>query len=189
MREVLERRKLRMRIAAVVLAVVGAFLSPWLMVIAVLVWLGATLEAAETETRSVLGGVAVKEAMITDFRSLDVLDPPERAVSAILSGSQRDFPVLHGEHLVGVLSQQDLLSAMASAEAPVMHLGQIIRRDMVTFAPGEPLGEAVPRLMNLSQGCYPVMQDGRILGLLTIDNVLEFVAFRRALQQREAVAA
>lgn len=173
---------------AFVFAVAGAAYAPWLMLVALFVWLGATQEHAEVQAKSALTAVPVAHAMMTDFRTLNVLDTPETAVAAIVGGSQRDFPVLHGDRLVGVLLQHDLLAAMSSDRLP-MHLGQVVRRECVTLHRQDSLDHVFSRLMTSDQGCFPVVEDGRLVGLLTIENLLEFLAFRKVVVEREKIAA
>src|SRR5512141_2458088 len=55
---------------AFVFGFLGLFTNPFLVFIAFFVWIGAAQEAAIAETKSVLGSVAAKDAMIPEFRTL-----------------------------------------------------------------------------------------------------------------------
>lgn len=48
------------------------------------------------------------------------------------------------------------------------------------------LETAFERLQTREYGSLPVMHQGQLVGLLTMDNMSEFVAIRAALVQREA---
>ncbi|MGH7791798.1 MAG: site-2 protease family protein, partial [Thermodesulfobacteriota bacterium] len=91
---------------------IGLFSNPFLLFIALFVWIGAAQEASITQIKSALGGIPVNRAMITDFRTLNTNDKLSRAIELILSGSQQDFPVVDGSRVVGVLTQADLLVAL-----------------------------------------------------------------------------
>ncbi|MDX1383762.1 MAG: site-2 protease family protein, partial [Thermoanaerobaculia bacterium] len=91
----------------------GLFWNPFLIFIALFVWIGAAAEAGQVETRTALAGVPVRQAMLTDFRVLAAESKLEEAVRLTLEGSQKDFPVTHGGNVVGVLCQGDLLEALA----------------------------------------------------------------------------
>jgi hypothetical protein len=55
---------------ALVFGLVGLFSNPFLVFIALFVWMGAAAEASAAPTRSVLGGVPVSRVMITRFETL-----------------------------------------------------------------------------------------------------------------------
>ena len=55
---------------AIVFGIVGMFLNPFLMFIAIFVYLGAGQEASMVETRRAMQGVPVKYAMMKRFQSL-----------------------------------------------------------------------------------------------------------------------
>jgi Zn-dependent protease len=97
---------------ALVFGLVGVLGNPLLLFIALFVWMGASGEASVVGIRTALAGIPVSRAMVTDFRALDAGDSLQSAVQLVLAGSQRDFPVLEGTRLVGVLTRDSLVSAL-----------------------------------------------------------------------------
>jgi Zn-dependent protease len=95
---------------ALLFGFLGFFGNPFLLFIALFVWIGAAQEASMAQMKSALSGIPVARAMLTDFRTLSPQDALRRAVDLLLSGSQHDFPVLDGERVVGVLTRADLRS-------------------------------------------------------------------------------
>jgi len=81
---------------ALVFGFVGLFANPFLVFIALFVWMGASEEASSVSIRTALSGIPVSRAMITDFRALKGDDPLRLAADLVLAGSQRDFPVVGG---------------------------------------------------------------------------------------------
>jgi hypothetical protein len=71
---------------ALVFVAVGLFINPFLLFIALFVWIGATQEAAFTQVRSALAGIPLQRVMVTDFRTLMTGDSLERAVELLLAG-------------------------------------------------------------------------------------------------------
>jgi len=71
--------------------------------------------------KSALQGIPVSHLMITSFDTLSPKQPLSEAIRRVLAGSQEDFPVVENERVVGVLTQANLLSALASRgqEIPV----------------------------------------------------------------------
>src|SRR5581483_5404663 len=79
---------------ALLLGFVGLFSNPFLVFIALFVWIGAAGEAAVVQMKSALRGIPISRAMVTEFRTLSSADSLARAVDHVLTGFQHDFPVV-----------------------------------------------------------------------------------------------
>jgi Zn-dependent protease/CBS domain-containing protein len=164
---------------ALVFGFVGLFTSPFLIFIALFVWMGASGEAAMVQMRSGLSGIPVSRAMITDFRTLDADDPLQRGVDLVLSSSQRDFPVLERHAIVGVLTREALVAALAE-RGPMVPVRDAMTREFQTADPREMLESAFQRLQECHCSVLPVVTGHELIGLLTAENVGEFVMLRGA---------
>lgn len=158
------------------------FLAPnvILMFIALFVWIGAGQEAAMTMMKAALGGIPVRKAMVTRFRTLEAHDTLATAIEEILKGSQPDFPVVDGNRVVGILTRSGLIRAL-STHAPEALVVDHMDRKFETVDPGEMLELAFRRLQNCECRTIPVLHRGLLVGLLTMDNVGEFLAIQSAL--------
>ena len=96
---------------AIIFGIFGLFYNPFLLLIALFVWFGASQEAGLARMQSVIGGIPVQHAMVTDFKTLNENDSLDRAVELTLAGSQKDFPVVDNGRIEGILTQNDLLKA------------------------------------------------------------------------------
>ena len=165
---------------ALLLGLVGLFSNPFLLFIALFVWMGAGQEAAMTQMKSALGGIPLERAMITDFRTLAPHDSLAGAVALLLSGAQQDFPVVDGGAVVGILTRGDLLRALARQEqqSPV---AQVMRRDFLVADASDMLDITFQRLQGRDCHTIPVVRRGALVGLLTMDNVGEFLSVQAAL--------
>lgn len=163
----------------------GLFTNPFLMFVALFVWIGAGQEAAMTQMRSALGGIPLERAMITEFRTLSVQDTLARAVELLLSGAQQDFPVLDGRTVVGILTRADLLTALARRDqrSPV---AEVMRRDFHVADAADMIDVALQRLQGHECQTIPILRRGELVGLLTMDNVGEFLSVQVAVGGREA---
>jgi Zn-dependent protease/predicted transcriptional regulator len=167
---------------AIVFVFIGLFSNPFLIFIGLFVWLGAAQEASMVQMRSAIAGIPVMRAMITDFQALRPDDPLSRAIDHIIGGFQQDFPVLDGDRVVGILTKNDLTTGLAryGREARV---GDVMQREFITANPREMLRCAFERLQE--RGCHtvPVVENGRVLGLLTADNVAEVLMIQESLRE------
>jgi Zn-dependent protease/predicted transcriptional regulator len=157
--------------------------NPMLLFIALFVWVGATAEASSASVRSVIAGIPVERAMITDFHVVEAGDSLQRAADLVIAGQQQDFPVLEAGRLVGVLTRDRLIRAIAERglESPVR---EAMTATYETAEARELLGPAFERLQTCPCPVLPVLSDGRVVGLLTTENVGEFVMLRTAIARR-----
>jgi len=168
------------RAMALLLGAVGLFWNPLLVFIALFVWMGASQEESASELRDAIQGIPVRKAMVTDLRTLSPEAPLEEAMHHLLEGFQQDFPVVEHDRVVGVLTRADLLKSISAhgARAPV---ASAMRREFPTADPSEPLASAFERLREDGIRTIPVIENARLVGVLTSENVGELVMFRKAL--------
>lgn len=169
---------------AFVFGLVGLFTDPFLLFIALFVWMGAEQESAVAQVHTSLGGIPVQRVMLTEFRTLQPDDTLAQAVGHILEGSQQDFPVVFGDHVLGVLTREDLLRTLAQRGSDVL-VRDAMQRD-VPIADSHDMLEQALALLHATKGrSLPVQHDGRLVGMLTADNVGEFLMIQSALRQAQ----
>lgn len=167
---------------ALLFGLIGLLTNPFLIFIALFVWIGAAQEASMVQMKSALGGIPVARAMLTDFRTLSPQDRLEQAVQLTLSGSQTDFPVVEDGRVVGILTRADMLANL-SQYGPLVNVASMYRRDFQTADPAEMLELAFARLQACDCHTMPVVSSGQLVGLLTSDNIGEFLMIQSALRQ------
>jgi Zn-dependent protease len=168
---------------------VGLFSSnPFLLFIAFFVWIGAAQEGSMVQMRSALGGIPLRHAMITSFHELSPRDPLNKAVQYILAGFQQDFPVTDNGRVVGILTRGDLLSALAAHGEGGM-VSEAMQRDFLTADPREMLEPVFARLQACDCRTIPVVHQGTLVGIVTLDNVSELLMIQQALSGKRVQEA
>lgn len=167
---------------AFVFGFIGLFSNPMLLFIAFFVWIGASQEAGSNQLKAAMAGTPVHAAMLTDFRHLETGDRLADAVRLILQGSQQDFPVMEQGHVLGILTRSDLLVALAEhgQDYPVT---AAMRREFLTMDGTEILEVAFQRLQECECHTMTVIQEGRLVGLVTMDNLGEYFMIQAAVQK------
>ena len=173
------------RTFALLFGVIGMLYDPILLLIAFFVWFGATGEAAGLLMRSTLAGVHVEQVMIRDLRTLGPDDTLDTALQHVLAGFQQDFPVVEDDRVVGVLTRAALLRELAR-HGRETRVQDAMERSFRSAEPREPLDRAVARLGECRCQTMPVLSDGHLRGVLTLENVGEFVAIAGALRASAA---
>ncbi|MCC7374708.1 MAG: site-2 protease family protein [Verrucomicrobiales bacterium] len=154
--------------------------NPLLLFIALFVWIGASQETGMAQFRSALGGATVRDAMLTNFLSLAPHEPLARAVELVMAGSQQDFPVVNGRQVVGILTRKRLLAALAEG-GKAIPIGSIMDSNVGSVTAQESLEATLAAYQGKPFALLPVLDRGELVGLLTWENVSEYVWIRSAL--------
>jgi len=165
---------------AMVFGFIGLFANPLLLFVALFVWIGAAQEASLAQMRWALGGIPVSRAMLTEFHTLNPRDSLGQAVDLILAGSQQDFPVVEGGNVIGVLTRSGLIHGLEKGGRDRAVAEAMLREFQIADA-AEMLETAFARAQSCGCHTLPVMRGGQIVGLLTMDNVGEFLMIQAAL--------
>jgi Zn-dependent protease len=161
--------------------------NPFLVFIALFVWMGAAAEASMVQIRSALGGIPVRQAMITDFQTVSPHNRLEEVAAHVIAGFQQDFPVLDDQRLVGMLMRVDLLKALAEHGAEE-RVSTVMRRDFRQADPSEMLEGVFGRLHECDCHSLPVVQGTKLVGVIDMENVGEFIALHTALRRERGGA-
>jgi Zn-dependent protease len=168
---------------ALVFGLIGLLTNPFLIFIALFVWIGAAGEASMAQLKAALAGVPVGQATLTEFEVLAPGDPLSKVVDLTLRGSQKDFPVLTNGVVSGLLTQEKLMAGLAE-RGPDAPVSAVCEASAPSAEVREMLEAALARIENRS-GTLLVMDRGQLVGLLTSDNVGEFLRVTAALRERE----
>lgn len=166
------------RMLAISMGLYGLLWMHFMLVfVAFFVYLGAAQESAAAVGRSLTHGIPVRAAMITEFHTLSHGDTIRDAAKLLLATSQQDFPIVHAGQVVGLLGRNALLRALAS-DGPDTYVAGAMDRNFITFPPEADLSEVVAA-MTPPGSCALVMEGDQLKGLLTTDNLSQFLLLRR----------
>jgi Zn-dependent protease/CBS domain-containing protein len=149
-----------------------------LMFVALFVYLGAMQEGVAAKGRMFTAGFPVRAAMVTDFRTLQHGDTIRDAGNLLLTTSQHDFPVMHGDRVVGLLTRSALMRAMMTG-GPEGYVAGAMDREFPRIRPDLPLSEALALVSGGGSPALVMDDEDRLLGLLTSENLSEFVVLRQ----------
>jgi Zn-dependent protease len=167
---------------ALVFGFLGLVWNPFLLFIALFVWMGAASEAGMVQVRSALSGIPLRRVMMTGFQTLAPSDPLARAIEHVLAGFQQDFPVVGSNGVItGILTRSDLIKGLAQ-RGPESPVAESMRRDFQTADPSEMGDHVFARLQECQCRTLPVVQSGKLIGLVTAENVGEFMMIQAALR-------
>ena len=162
------------------LGFLGLMGNPWLVFIAIFIWIGAAGEAGYAEMKSIISEVPVRRAMLTEFHTLAEDDSLGHVVNLTLEGSQKDFPVLRGQTMIGVLTQERLLTGLReSGELGVV--GIFMSQEFAEANIDENLEEVFKRFQTTACKLIAVKENSRLSGIINYDNISELISLTKAI--------
>jgi Zn-dependent protease/CBS domain-containing protein len=169
------------QIVAFGLGFLGLFGSPLLIFIAIFIFIAAAGERQMVEMTAVARGVPMMDATITSLQTLGTQATVSEAVRALLATTQTEFPVVDGAgRLRGVLTRDGIIRALSDS-GPSTPVIDVMERDVPVVTRRAPLSKAIEKLQSGNDKIVGVVdEEGRIVGMLTMENLAEFMLVRRA---------
>ena len=172
---------------AMVLMLAGMFSDYWLTMVGVIVFSAAQLEERALVFQSVLDHVRLEEVMLTDFATLSPADTLEDALEKAVHSLQDDFPVVRGSDMVGVISKQRILDALRAEGNG--YVQAVMNKIFEISVRNDSLGSAFRKLTARNSSIIPVVEDQRLIGIVTLQNLMHSMALlaeSRKLRRDEA---
>ena len=166
------------------MGLIGLLYNPFLLFIALFVWIGAAAEAGMEQIKSTLSHAAVGKAMLTDFQVLSFDDSLSHAVELTLAGSQKEFPVMRGAETIGVLTQELLLKGL-QVRGEQSLVTDWMQREIEYADIDESLEAVLERLQNCPCPLLFVTREKQVVGIINIDNIMELIKIQNALHEQE----
>lgn len=167
---------------ALIFGLIGLLTNPFLIFIALFVWIGASQESNSVQVKEALSGIPIKRAMLTQFQTLEHNQRLSDAVDAILTGYQQDFPVMKGDEMIGILTRSAVVQGLAK-DGPSANIISVMDRSFVTADGNEMLERVSERLQSCGCHTVPIFEEQRLIGLVTMENIGEFMMIQSALKR------
>jgi len=138
-------------------------------------WERARLDEANTSK----GNYArVENYMTTDLFTVQADDAIEMVANLMLWERLRHVPVEDDEHrLVGIVTHRAVLRFVLSGGSTHRSpIAEIMKCDVTTVSPETPTLDALRLMRKLRVGCLPVVQDDRLIGIVTEEDFMEIAS-------------
>jgi CBS domain-containing membrane protein len=125
----------------------------------------------------------VRDIMVKEVATLDINDELSLANDIMRLGRIRHLPVVDGSRLAGIISERDLFrSSLAQALGygtkatrdlmKTLRIKDIMVSEVTTVSADTALCKAVRLMVDRKIGCLPVVENDRLVGLITETDVL-----------------
>ncbi|MEA4857053.1 MAG: CBS domain-containing protein [Solidesulfovibrio sp.] len=128
--------------------------------------------------------LTTRDLMTEDLIALRDTDSLLEAQKAMERGRIRHLPIIDAAGaFVGLLTHRDLLAASVSRLAEIdeatqeeiysgIPISEVMRTDVAMGTPGLPLRQAAEVLLTQKYGCLPVVEGGKLVGILTASDFI-----------------
>src|SRR6266581_6754838 len=146
----------------------------WFSVMGVFLFIAAQMEDRAAVFQSVLETVHLEDIMLTDFATLSPADTLEDALEKAVHCLQDDFPVIRGSDMVGVISKRKILEALRGDGNN--YVQSAMNRIFEVAQKKESLASAFRKLTARNLSIIPVVEDQRLVGIVTLQNLMHSMA-------------
>jgi Zn-dependent protease len=179
--------------AAIALGLFGLLTGNLILaLVAVFIFVGATQETAVAESKVVLTTRRLGDAYNRHVITLQNGDRLSRVVDYILTSYQPDFAVLFGKKLLGIVTRDDVMRALASQPYD-LYVSEVMKRDFVKLDANLTLDEARDQLAEQSVRVAAVYDGENFLGLISMEDIQEAFSIlmfnQRHVELKQAAAA
>lgn len=146
------------------------------------------LEELEMKTfTNELATIAAKRVL-----TLNSAEPVARALTVIQEEHVRHLPVLRGREPVGMVTDHDVMKHVGwlrklerRQHAPGERVEKIMSRPLISLSPHKPVEEGAKLLLQRRIGAIPIVDEGRLQGIVTKSDYLQFFAEENGLLSEE----
>lgn len=158
--------------------------NPFLIFIALFIFISANSELEHVRSEKLLGGHLVKDIIMHDFTIFNASDPVSRVVQVLLDSQESSFLVEESNALVGSIEKHDLIKGLVE-KGDHASVAEIMQKELIWLNPDMPLLEAREIMMRTGTSILPVGNGYQLEGVLNLENVNEFLLVQSALNQRK----
>jgi CBS domain-containing protein len=164
---------------ALVFGLIGlVFFSPFLILIAFFIYIGASMESTAVKYAYLLHDVTVGDMMSSPVSTVPPTLPVSQVIVMMYSSKHLGFPVVERGALIGMVTLADV-NRTTPIDREAMQVKDIMTRDIVTLPPTAPVIDALKIMSARNIGRIPIIQDEKILGIVTRTDIIKVTELKQ----------
>jgi Zn-dependent protease/predicted transcriptional regulator len=164
---------------AIVFGIIGLFVfSPFLILIALFIYIGANMESTAVKYSHLLQDVTVGDMMSSPVTTVPPNLPVSQIITMMYSSKHLGFPVVERDTLIGMITLADV-NRTSPIDREAMQVRDIMTRDLITLPPAAPVIDALRIMSSHNIGRIPIVQDDKILGIVTRTDILKVTELKQ----------
>jgi Zn-dependent protease len=167
-------------VLAFILIIIGIFYNPFLILIGAFIIFSASTESSIVNVMEVLGDHTAGDLVMHKFDMLDENMTVAEASERILDGPSIYFAIISSQKdIVGTISRDQIVTSFKSSDL-TMPLSKIMTPLSKMISSNTPLKDLYTDEILKKNNLVPVTENGQIIGMINLENIIEFVAFKKA---------
>jgi Zn-dependent protease/predicted transcriptional regulator len=164
---------------AILFGIVGLFaFSPFLILIALFIYIGANMESSAVKYSHLLQDVTVGDMMSSPVTTVPPTLPLSQVIGMMYTSKHLGFPVIDRDTLIGMVTLADV-NRTSSIDREAMQVRDIMTRDPITLPPTAPVIDALKIMSAHNIGRVPIVADGKIVGIVTRTDILKVTELKQ----------
>ena len=164
---------------AVIFGIIGLyFFSPFLILIALFVYIGASLESTAVQYNVLLRDVTIGEMMSSPVTTVPANMQLTKVVEMMYTSKHLGFPVTERDTLVGMLTLADV-NRTSPIDREAMQVKDVMTREVITLPPTALVMDALRLMSTRNIGRIPVVHEDRIVGIVTRTDILKVTELKK----------
>jgi Zn-dependent protease/predicted transcriptional regulator len=164
---------------AVIFGIIGLyFLSPFLILIALFIYIGASMESTAVQYNVLLQDVTVGNMMSSPVTTVPENMPLSKVIEMMYTSKHLGFPVTERDSLVGMVTLADV-NRTSPIDREAMQVRDIMTRDIITLPPTASVIDALRIMSNRNIGRIPIVHEDRIVGIVTRTDILKVTELKK----------
>lgn len=150
------------KMIAIFMGILGFFVNPWLILIALFIYMGANEEEKMIVVENLLEKIKVAEIMTpnpvvvsADWKVSDVL-------GLMLKFKHLGYPVVKDGKLVGIVTLKDVMNARGDEKVE-----NVMTKELITIHPNQTAFDAFKLISSNKIGRILVVEDGKLVGIIS----------------------
>ena len=164
---------------AIIFGIIGLFFfSPFLILIALFIYIGANMESTAVKYSHLLQDVTVGEMMSGPVTTVPPNMPVRQVIDMMYASKHLGFPVVERDQLVGMITLLDV-NRTSPIDREAMQVRDVMTRDPIALPPAALVIDALRIMSAHDIERIPVVQDDRIVGIVTRMDILKVTELRQ----------
>jgi Zn-dependent protease/CBS domain-containing protein len=163
---------------ALIMAIVGIFFNPFLILIAVFVYLGADQESKMVLLNTLLEGIKVQDIMTPEVKTVQPTDTVDQVLKIMFKHKHMGYPVYQKGDLLGIITFHDLSNI--PEEKRDLAVEQFMTKDLLVTVPEEPVSTILEKLNLNNVGRLPVLEGDKLVGIISKTDIMKALEIKRS---------
>lgn len=162
---------------AIIMAIIGIFFNPFLILIAIFVYLGADQESKMVLLNTLLEGINVRDIMTRGVKTVNPTDTVDEVLKVMFQHRHMGYPVYKDGELLGIITFHDL--SPIGEDKKHLPVEEFMTRDVLVTGPDEDVATVLEKLNLNNVGRLPVVQDGKLVGIISKTDIMKALEMRK----------